>query len=70
MAKCEACGNGEAVYHVTVTVTVAGPKTTRQKLAQFWLCEECELLNRRVLARDHGQAHRVARLLCTVPEYV
>lgn len=70
MRYCANCHVREGTKHVTVEVTVFGAVGERKKVSQFWLCEECERLNRKVLARDPEQQQRVARLLCTVPEYV
>lgn len=70
MRYCANCHEREGSRHVTVEVTVFGAAGERKKIAQFWLCDTCEALNRKVMARDLAQQQRVARLLCTVPEFV
>lgn len=70
MRYCANCHEQEGTRHVTVEVTVFGTSGPRKKVTQYWLCEECELLNRKVLARDPAQRQRVARLLCTLPDFI
>lgn len=70
MRYCANCHEREGTKHVTVEITVFGTISERKKLTQFWLCEDCEKLNRKVMERDPGQQKRVARLLCTVSEFV
>jgi guanylate kinase len=70
MRYCANCQVREGTRHVTVEVTVFGAAGNRKKFSQFFLCDVCETLQRRVLARDPEQTKRVARLLCQVPEPV
>jgi hypothetical protein len=64
MRYCSACKSAEGVNHITVTVDVFGPKTNRQKLAQFWLCAACEKRLTDFMARDEEQRGRVAKGMC------
>lgn len=68
MANCEACGKGEGIHHVTVTVTVFGPKATKVKTVQFWLCDRCELANQQVMAQDSQRRQRLAWRLTQEPQ--
>jgi hypothetical protein len=70
MRYCSSCGVNEGTIHITVTVDVFGPKTNRQKMAQFWLCAECEKLLRDFMARDEFQRRRVAKAVCPVTAFV
>lgn len=65
---CEACHRELASHHVTVEVTVFnGHKRT--KVAQFWLCPNCERKNRILLAQDETQRERVARAMTPMPSW-
>lgn len=71
MGKCEACGIGEGVYHVTLRLTVVGPRgQDRIKLVHFWLCEQCETANQQVMAHDNHQRERLARRMTDFPAFL
>jgi hypothetical protein len=70
MAKCEACLTAEGTYHVTLGVTVVGPKRDKKKLVQFWLCEGCERSLSQVMEGGPAQRQRVARRMTEFPEYL
>jgi hypothetical protein len=67
---CDACQTSEAVYHITIAVTVFGPRAERLKQAQFWLCESCELASRQILARDELQRSRLAFRFVDNPSFM
>ena len=67
---CEACRQAEGVYHVTLTVDVFGPQTTKRKAVQFWLCEACERAARQVLQKDRLQRGRVALRMVDNPGFM
>jgi hypothetical protein len=69
MGVCDACGKGEGTHHVTVRVTVFGPKATKTKVVQFWLCADCEVANQQVLADDANRRQRVAMRMTRDPEF-
>ncbi len=64
MRYCNACSSAEGTIHITVTVDVFAPKTNKQKIAQFWVCEACNKLLSDFLARDNNQRQRVAKAMC------
>jgi len=57
---CDACRTKEGIYHVTQINTFFGPKTTRTKRVQFWLCAECERASQLILCRDELLPRRAA----------
>lgn len=69
MRYCANCKSTEGTKHITVEVTVFGALGERKKVSQFWLCDECERQQRKLLTRDSEQPQRVAQALCTVPVY-
>jgi hypothetical protein len=69
MYQCDACGK-EAMFHLSVQVTVVGPKTNRLKLVQFWLCESCSHAHSQVMELGPDQKARIARRLTEFPEYL
>lgn len=70
MAKCEACGLNEGTHHVTVSVTVVGPKSERRKMVQFWTCQDCDRSLSQTLEAGPALRQRVARRLTEFPEYL
>jgi hypothetical protein len=70
MRVCDSCQKGEGTLHVTVRWDMVGPKATKVKHAQFWLCESCEMASRQVLVRDALLAQRMARRLTEEPEFL
>lgn len=68
MAVCEACSTREGTHHITVSVTVFGPKTTRVKKVQFMLCENCVLALGQVMADDRQKRQRMAWRLTQDPQ--
>jgi len=62
MRYCSACHSAEGTIYVGMTIDVVGPEGSKMKTAAFWLCPNCEKLSRDLLARDHGQKERVARM--------
>lgn len=68
MQYCEACGKEEGLYHVTVTVDVFGPESTKQKRTQFWLGDTCIAAINQVMARDPQQQQRVAWRMTQDPQ--
>jgi hypothetical protein len=69
LGRCTACEEREAVYHLTVRVTVYGPKTERVKLVSFALCEECEMSNRQIFCDDGMFKRRVALRMVHDPSF-
>ena len=67
---CMACGKEESKYHITVSVNIFGNKTTRAKLVQFTIGENCELALQQVLCKDVQQKFRIARRLVVEPEFL
>jgi len=63
LSLCQACGHHEAVYHITVDVSVFGPNSTRAKPVQFILCDSCEVFLQQVLCRDEYLKPRMAARL-------
>ena len=53
LGYCDACHNVKATHHLTVQVTVFGPRTIRDKLIQINLCDACEISSRKMLAVNH-----------------
>lgn len=70
MAVCESCGTAEGTHHVTLGVTVVGPKRDKKRLVQFWLCEGCERSLSQTLEGGPAQRQRVARRMTEFPEYL
>jgi hypothetical protein len=70
MSLCDACHGSHAVYHITLQVSIFGPRTERQKRAQFWLCETCELASRQILCRDELQRERLAYRFVDNPAFL
>lgn len=70
MAVCESCGTAEGTHHVTLGVTVVGPKKDKRKVVQFWLCEGCERSLSQTLEGGPAQRQRVARRMTEFPEYL
>jgi hypothetical protein len=68
--QCEACGNEPGTHHVTMGVTVVGPKANKKKLVQFWLGENCIKAMAQTLEGGPAQRQRVARRLTEFPEYL
>jgi hypothetical protein len=70
MPLCDACQSSPALYHITIHITVFGPRAERLKQAQFWLCESCELASRQILARDELQRSRLAFRFVDNPSFM
>lgn len=70
MRSCDSCQVGEGIHHVTARFEIYGPGASKVKIAQFWLCEGCEMASRQVLERDANLSQRVARRLVSDPEFL
>jgi hypothetical protein len=70
MVICEACEKEEGIHHVTLGVTVVGPKRDKRKIVQFWLCISCERALAQTLEAGQAQRQRVARRMTEFPEYL
>lgn len=68
--QCDSCGKETGMHHVTLGVTVVGPKRDKKKMVQFWLCEICEKALAQSLEAGPAQRQRVARRLTEFPEYL
>lgn len=67
---CQACGRAEGVIHVTVEMRLVNHRTQRVKLAQFWLCENCEMNNRWLFENRFGRDERIAQALAPARPWV
>jgi len=67
---CEACGEEPGTHHVTLSVSVVGPKSDKRKLVQFWLGERCVKALAQTMERGPSQRMRVARRMTEFPEYL
>lgn len=68
--KCDACGTGQAIYHVTLKMEVFSDQKTKLKVSQFWLCADCERANQQIMTRDENLRTRVARRLSDHPSWL
>lgn len=69
-AMCAACQREPGVFHVTIAVDVFGPRRSKKKMVQFWLCANCETDSQRMFTRDDGLKARVAAALTNVRRLV
>jgi hypothetical protein len=70
MHLCDACQNNDAVYHVSFTASIFGPKRQKTKRAQFWLCETCERASQQILCRDIFLSRRTAFRFVDNPSFM
>ncbi len=70
MHLCDACQKYDAVYHVSFTVSIFGPKYQKTKRAQFWLCAECERASQQILCRDDLLPRRAAFRFVDNPSFM
>lgn len=69
-AICDACGDSIAsgqAQHVTLELRIVGVRSSKTKLAHFWLCPQCEANNRIFLTAAPGRENRLARALAPKP---
>ncbi len=69
MGLCQACGQNEAVFHVTLNVQITGPASTRNKLVQVILCDHCDVCLQQVFCKDDYLKERIAKRLTEEPQY-
>ena len=70
MSLCQSCGERDAVFHITLQVSIFGPKSTRLKSVQFILCDRCEVGLQQVFCKDDLQKARLAVRLSDAPEFM
>jgi len=66
---CTACGGPDGHIHVTVDVRLVSERSARSKIAQFWLCDNCDRKMRELFVQQYGREGKVARALTPWPAH-
>ena len=69
MPLCQACGQNDAIFHITLNVNIFGPKSVRSKVVQFIVCDACDVRLQQVFCRDVFLKERIAVRLTVNPEF-